>query len=51
MPEHLTEYWHKNQQMWGLFWVRPKTPMRELAEELVMIWETSEAEEWINVID
>jgi hypothetical protein len=25
--------------------------MGKLAEELTLIWETSEAEEWINVID
>jgi hypothetical protein len=25
--------------------------MRKLAEELITIWETSEAEEWINVVD
>ena len=37
--------------MWGLFWVRPTTTMGKLAEELIIIWETSEAEEWINVVD
>lgn len=37
--------------MWGLLWVRPATTMGTLAEELSLIWETSEAEEWINVID
>jgi hypothetical protein len=51
MPEHLTEYWQQNQQMWGLFWVRPTSTIRQLAEEIIMIWETSEAEEWLNVID
>jgi hypothetical protein len=51
MPEHLAEYWQQNQQIWGLFWVRPTTTMRQLAEELIIIWESSEAEEWINVID
>ncbi|MDJ0580264.1 DUF5615 family PIN-like protein [Crocosphaera sp.] len=51
MPDHLEEYWQNNQQMWGLFWVRPLTTMGELAKELIMIWETSEAEEWINVVD
>jgi len=51
LPEHLEEYWQKNQQMWGLFWIRPTTTMGKIAEELIMIWETSEAEEWINVVD
>jgi hypothetical protein len=51
MPEHLKDYWRTHQKMWGLLWVRPATTMGTLAEELTLIWETSEAEEWINVID
>ena len=51
MPEHLKEYWQTHQKIWGLLWVRPVTTMGKLAEELILIWETSEAEEWINVID
>lgn len=34
--------------MWGLPWIRPITKMEKLAEELTLIWEASEAEEWIN---
>ncbi len=51
MPDHLTEYWQQNEKMWGLFWIRPTTTIGKLAEELIIIWETSEAEEWINVLD
>ena len=51
MPEHLKDYWQTAQKMWGLLWVRPTTTMGKLAEELILIWETSQAEEWINVID
>lgn len=51
MPEHLEAYWQKNQQIWGLFWIRPTTTMGKLAEELIMIWETTEAEEWIDIVD
>jgi hypothetical protein len=25
--------------------------MEKLAEELIMIWETTEAEEWIDIVD
>ncbi len=31
--------------------VRLTTMMGKLAEELIMIWETSEAEKWINIVD
>jgi hypothetical protein len=51
MPEHLEEYWQKNQQIWGLFWIHLTTTMGKLAEELIMIWETTEAEEWIDIVD
>ncbi|EAZ91738.1 hypothetical protein [Crocosphaera chwakensis] len=51
MPDHLEDYWQNNQKIWGLFWVCPMTKIGELAKELIMIWETSEAEEWINVVD
>lgn len=51
MPEHLDNHWAERRQIWGLLWVRPGTPLGTLAQELCMIWETSEAEEWINVLD
>jgi len=35
----------------GLFWIRPATSIGRLAEELHLIWETSEAEEWIDGLD
>ncbi|MCC3507306.1 MAG: DUF5615 family PIN-like protein [Microcoleus sp. PH2017_19_SFW_U_A] len=35
IPGHLTEYWATGGQ----------------AEEIVMVWETSEAEEWIDKLD
>jgi hypothetical protein len=51
MPEHLEVHWTDGGQIWGLFWVRPKTSIGELAEELFVIWETTEAEEWIDKLD
>lgn len=51
MPEHLAEYWQANKIFFGLLWVRPGTPFRKIAEELILIWEITEADEWINVVD
>lgn len=51
MPDHLSAYWSSGKQTWGLLWVRPNTPLRELAQTLLLIWEASEAEEWINRLD
>ncbi len=46
MPEHLEAHWANGGFIWGLFWLRPKATIRELAEDLILIWETTEAEEW-----
>ena len=46
MPEHLEAHWADNGFIWGLFWLRPKATIRELAEDIVLIWETTDAEEW-----
>ncbi len=46
MPEHLEVHWNNNGFIWGLFWLKPKATIRELTEDIVLIWETTEAEEW-----
>lgn len=51
MPEHLADHWADGGNIWGLFWVRPKTPIGQLAQELFLIWETTEAEEWVDRLD
>jgi hypothetical protein len=48
MPEHLEAHWANDGFIWGLFWLRPKATVRELAEDLILIWETTETEEWKN---
>lgn len=51
MPEHLESHWEEGGRIWGLFWVRPKTPIGQLAQTLFLVWETTEAEEWIDKLD
>jgi hypothetical protein len=51
MPGHLRDHWETGHQIWGLFWIRPETSIFRLAEELVMLWEISEAEEWCDILD
>ncbi len=46
MPEHLKAHWANGGFIWGLFWLRPKATIRELAADLIFIWETTEAAEW-----
>ncbi len=51
MPGHLQDHWQSERHIWRLLWVRPNTPMRVLAQELVLIWKTTEAEEWRDCLD
>ena len=48
MPEHIQAHWDNGGFIWGLFWLRPKASIRELADDLNLIWETTEAEDWKN---
>ena len=48
MPEHIKAHWDNGGYIWGLFWLSPSATFREIAEDLVLIWETTEAEEWQN---
>ncbi len=51
MPGHLESHWAEGGRIWGLFWIRPRTPMGQLAQQLMLVWETTEAEEWIDKLD
>jgi hypothetical protein len=51
MPGHLEAHWADGRHLYGLLWVRSKTPIRLLAQELRLIWEATQAEEWIDVLD
>ena len=48
MPEHIETHLANDGFFWGLFWLIPRATVREIAEDLVLIWETTEAEEWKN---
>lgn len=48
MPDHLDDHWKDGGHIGGLFWVRPTTAIGRLAQEIYLIWEASEAEEWID---
>jgi Domain of unknown function (DUF5615) len=47
MPAHLEAHWAEDRHIWGLFWLRTRIPIGQLAQELLLVWETTEAEEWI----
>ena len=51
MPGHLEDHWNAGGHIWGLFWLRPGVTVGLWAEELFLVWETSEAEEWIDRLE
>jgi hypothetical protein len=51
MPDHLENHWANGGHTWGLFWIKPETPIGRLAQELFLVWEASEAEEWVDRLD
>lgn len=51
MPAHIETHWTAGGHLWGLFWVRSGTPIVRLAQDLCLVWEASEAEEWIDRLD
>ena len=48
MPTHLQAHYAAGRRLWGILWVRKDATVRQLADELLLIWEASEAEEWID---
>ena len=51
MSQHLQAHWAAGGHIWGLFWLRPSATISRYAEELYTIWDTTEAEEWVDVVD
>jgi hypothetical protein len=51
MPEHLNNHWNQGGHIWGVTWVRPNSSIYQLVESIVLIWEITEAEEWIDRLD
>jgi hypothetical protein len=51
MPGHLTDHWNSGGHIWGLLWVRPRTPLSKLAQDLLLVWDATEAEEWCDRLD
>jgi hypothetical protein len=48
MPDHLQAHWSIGKHLWGLCWVRPGFSIYRIAQELLLIWEASTAEEWLD---
>jgi hypothetical protein len=48
MPYHIAEHHASGRQFPGILWLRPAVGIGQVIEELLLIWATSEAEEFRN---
>lgn len=51
IPYHIGDHLASERNHWGVFLIRSTISIGRLAEEIHLLWETSEAEEWINMSD
>ncbi|HEY1011915.1 MAG TPA: DUF5615 family PIN-like protein [Herpetosiphonaceae bacterium] len=48
IPGHIADHAAEGGQHWGIVWVRLDVGYGRLAEEILLLWEVYEAEEWID---
>lgn len=51
MPDHLQAHWEEGNHIWGIVWIRPSSTMYQWVESIVLMWELTEAEEWLDRLD
>ncbi len=48
MPLHIIEFTQSGQPFSGVLQIKARTPFSTIVKELYLIWEASEADEWVN---
>ena len=48
IPDHMVEHFATGHHHWGVFEIRPSATIGQVLEILYLVWEASEAEEWID---
>jgi hypothetical protein len=51
MPAHVAAHRAAGGHHWGVFRLRPAATVAQVAEELLLIWSASDAEEWVDQFD
>lgn len=50
MPAHITAH-AAGGHHWGIFFIKPAATVAQVAEDLFLIWDAGEAEEWVDQFD
>lgn len=51
MPKHIQVHWANGGHLWGVLWIRRGTPISQVARELFLVWQASNADEWIDRLE
>jgi hypothetical protein len=51
MPEHVAGHLAQGNHHWGIFRIRPSASMTEVIDACLLLWEASEAEEWLDALE
>ena len=51
MPRHVADHFRAGRHHWGVLRVKRNVSIAILAEQIMLIWEASEAEDWLDQFD
>lgn len=51
MPEHAARPLAQGNHHWGIFRIRPSASTTAVVDACLLLWEASEAEEWIDALE
>jgi hypothetical protein len=51
IPDHALAHLQAGGHHWGIFLVRPAVTIGQLAEALYVLWDCSDAEEWVDQLE
>jgi predicted nuclease of predicted toxin-antitoxin system len=51
IPGHVAKHIAAGGHHWGILWVRPNTPPQRVLEAIILVWEASDANEWVDVVE
>jgi hypothetical protein len=51
MPEHAARHLAQGHHHWGIFRIRPSASMTEIIDACLLLWEASDAEEWLDALE
>jgi hypothetical protein len=51
MPGHIAAHLASGHHTWGVFFLRPGFPVKQIGNDILLVWAASQAEEWLDRIE